>query len=335
MRRSNCLEAPLQLYGLAPGYKKGRFRRLPQWMEGKVSETVTELGRRATGGRLRFRTDSTQIRVRVSLLTLAPDQNFPILGSAGCDILVGAKEKSAYRGIASPLSFTGEKTAECAFEKSAQMENVTVYLPRNEQVADIDIFIEDNARIEAPTPYRWPAPIAFYGSSITEGCSACRPSNAYAALVSRWLDTDFLNLGFSGAAKGEPAMAEYIAGLNLSALVLDYDFNAPNPEHLAATHEPFFQIIRRTQPHLPILILSAPVPEYDPPQMARRRAIIRATYEAALSRGDAHVDFLDGHAFFGENDRSLCTIDTLHPNDIGMLRMAEAVYPALRRLLVD
>ena len=93
---------------------------------------------------------------------------------------------------------------------------------------------------KSPTPYVVEKPIVFYGSSITEGGCASRVTNAYPALLSKWLNADYINLGFSGSAKGEIPVAEFIAEQSMSAFVYDYDHNAPNPEHLAATHEAFF-----------------------------------------------------------------------------------------------
>ena len=77
-------------------------------------------------------------------------------------------------------------------------------------------------------------------------------------MISRALDCDYVNLGFWGNAKGEEEMANYIATLKMSAFVYDYDYNAPSAEHLQATHEKMFKIIREKQPNLPIVILSAP-----------------------------------------------------------------------------
>ena len=59
-----------------------------------------------------------------------------------------------------------------------------------------------------------------------------KPGNAYESIISRSLNCDYLNLGFSGSALAEREMAEYIADLDMRAFVYDYDFNAPTVEHL-------------------------------------------------------------------------------------------------------
>ncbi len=331
MKRIHCMDKPVEIDGLAPGYHVGHFWKMPEHMLGKVNDWVTIMCPRSTGGRIRFRTDAAELKIRVALKTLGLDQNFPIKGSAGCDVLIGNGEEARFAGLVTPVDLTS-MVNEATIQKAAVMEDVTIYLPRNEEVEDVEIFLPEAAAMEAPTPYRWEKPIVFYGSSITEGCTACRPSNAYTALTARWLHADFRNLGFSGAARGETSMAEFIAGLDMCAFVMDYDENAPSAAHLRATHEPFFQIIRKAQPDLPILMLSAPHFEYIPEAEERRR-IIRATWENARAAGDNNVYFIDGETLFEGRDRTICTIDRVHPNDTGMFRMADKVSVLLDGVL--
>jgi len=124
----------------------------------------------------------------------------------------------------------------------------------------------------------------------------------------------------------------------MSAFVLDYDHNAPTPEHLQNTHYPFYKAVREQQPELPILMMSKPDFDSDYTEAAMeenriRRDIVKATYEKALSEGDKKVWFLDGQTLFGDTDRDSCTADGCHPNDLGFYRMAERVLPYLREML--
>ena len=51
-----------------------------------------------------------------------------------------------------------------------------------------------------------------YGSSITHGSTAVRPTGTYPARTAELLGTDLFNLGFGGGAHLEAGMADYIAG---------------------------------------------------------------------------------------------------------------------------
>ena len=216
--------------------------------------------------------------------------------------------------------------------KSSQLEDITVWLPRNEIIADIEISLDDGAEILPATPYKYSKPILYYGSSITENGCAQSVTSGYSAIISRHLDVDFYNFGFSGNARGDTLMAEYIADVDMSIFVYDYDHNAPTVEHLQQTHEPFFRIIRDRNPDLPIVMMTRPEIIYTE-EHKRRREIVYATYKRALDSGDKNIYFIDGETFYGECDRELCTADITHPNDLGFYRMAGVIEPVIKEIL--
>ena len=87
----------------------------------------------------------------------------------------------------------------------------------------------------------------------------------------------------------------------MSMFVYEYDYNAPTVEHLEKTHKPFFDIIRKANPTLPILITTYPKYRYND-EDCKRRDVIKKTYDLAVSNGDKHVYFLDGETFVGERN---------------------------------
>ena len=325
MKEFNALRAPFKIYGVPLFEQNGMMERIPRSLREKVP-SLADLGRRTPGARLAFRTDSAHIGLTIHFEKISVDIGMAIYACQSASVYAGGR----YLGLVCAPNYSTPR-AEGLLEKRPVMEDVMIYLPRNEVITGITVALDDGAAVEAPTPYAHPVPVVFYGSSITEGAHPSMQSNAYTALLSRWLDVDFVNLGFSGAARGELDVADFINTLNMSAFVLDYDHNAPSPEHLAATHEPFFLRIREKHPDLPILILTKPDADYR--DTAPRLAVIRATYENALRAGDKNVWFIDGATFFGDTDRDACSADTVHPNDLGMYRMAQTIRPLLAEML--
>ncbi len=210
-----------------------------------------------------------------------------------------------------------------------KVRQVIAWLPTLTDYNQLYIGVEKGAVLGGFSGYRYKTPVVFYGSSITMGCGASAPVNTYPALISRTLNTDFINLGFSGNAKGEPVIAEYIATLNMSAFVYDYDYNAPTVEYLEATHEKFFKIIREKQPDLPIIIMSRPnLP--DAVDTAKRFNVIMNTFINAQKSGDKKVRLINGANIFDGVYRDCCTHENCHPNDLGYMKMAEAVSGLLK-----
>lgn len=335
MRFYHITEEPLKIYGLAVADKtKRRFWRLEPHIIEKIPR-YEFLGRRAVGGRVRFRTDSAHIAIRMTLAQAKEDINIPLSGSAGADVYLGSGKESVFLGYVAPGEHVMEEvTVEKVFEKHAGMETVTINLPRNDHLLDMEIGVDEDARMEAPPDYSVTKPVVFYGSSITEGGCASRAGNAYTSIVCRLLDADYYNFGFSGSARGERAFAEYIAALpEISVFVYDYDHNANDPQQLADTHEAFFKVVRQAHREVPVIFMSRPDVDKDRGDAEARKKIIRQTYENAVREGDHRVWFLDGGTFFGEQGRGECTVDGTHPNALGFMRMAEALYPVLEEAL--
>ena len=335
MKFYSITEEPLKLYGLAVADAvKRRYWRISEEIIKEMPQ-YERLGKRCVGGRVRFCTDSPSITIKMTLVSVTPDICVPLSGASGADVYLGKGKGARFIGYISPLVYSEQEfTVEKTFYKGTEMELVTINLPRNDHLLGLEVGIEDEAQIKEAPEYTVKKPIVFYGSSITEGGCALRVGNAYTSLVSRWLDADYYNFGFSGSARGEEVFADYIGNMGeISAFVYDYDHNAHTPEHLEATHEKFFKIIRKAYPNVPMLFMTKPDVDWYPEDAKERREIIYRTYMNAKGAGDEKVWFLDGGTFFGEEGRSECTVDGTHPTDLGFTKMAQSVYPVLKEML--
>jgi hypothetical protein len=336
MKLLTCKDAPIRIYGLMNFYQNGSLMRLPE----EIMETFPQLrqfGSRSTGGRMCFRTNTKSLYVKLVSKTFIRDCFVTQVASSGLDVYAGERTKGIFVGSVFPTGMRGTNPNESEknFSLSGEMTDITIYMPKNEILDNIYIGIDDDADIEAPTPYVNEKPVIFYGSSITEGGCAGRVGNAYTAALSRKLNMDYINFGFSGSAKGEPGMAEFIASVPMSIFVMDYDYNAPDAEHLQKTHEPFFRIIREKNPELPIVMLSNPNYKLNPEKNEKRLAVIRKTYENAKARGDENVYLISGESFYGDDDIYACTVDLIHPNDHGFALMAKEIRKTLEPLLLS
>ncbi len=334
MKFYEITESPIKIYGLSVvDGRERKFWRLPESILSEMPQ-LDYLGRRCTGGRVRFATDATEFMIRMTLKEAAEDINFPTAGSAGVDVYYGKGTESVYGGYLAPWSHSQEEiTIEKTFMKPAGMVTVTVNLPRNDHLLGMEIGLPEGATLEAAEEYSLQAPIVYYGSSITEGGCVSRVGCAYTSILSRWLDADYRNYGFSGCAKGEEEFARFLASHEkMTAFVYDYDHNTPSIRHLQETHEKFFLMFREAHPEVPVLMLSRPDVDPYTEDIQQLRDIVCQTYQNARARGDKNVYFIDGRTYFGDLGRAECTIDGVHPTALGMMRMAETIYPVLRKM---
>ena len=126
-------------------------------------------------------------------------------------------------------------------------------------------------------------------------------------------------------------MTDYIAGLDMSVFVLDYDHNAPDAEYLEKTHEKAYLTVREKNPTLPIVMMSCPRADLSG-EWGRRLEIIRRTYDNAVAAGDKNVYMINGSEFFREIGHDYAS-DGVHPTDLGFDIMAKTIYPMLKAIL--
>ena len=326
-------DAPFSIHGFSEPQKKGEpFRRLPEDVANATNDGVAALALNTAGGRVRFNTDSPYVAIHAEMENICRMDHMAFTGIHGFDLYERINGEETYIGTFRPSTALEHGYESMLNLRGEAPHEVTVNFPLYNGVDKLFIGLQEGSSISAPRAYAHPVPVAYYGSSITQGGCASRPGNSYQAMITRMLDCDHINLGFSGSARGEEVIANYMAQIKMSMFVCDYDHNAPTPEHLRATHLPLYRAIRKAQPELPILLISKPDHDFEP-ETQERRAIIRETYNTAIAEGDKHIAFLDGSTLFEGDMYDSCTVDTCHPNDLGFFRIAQKICPFVKEAL--
>ncbi len=322
-------DSPFKLYGGLKREEGGKLCRLPRSIAESTSQGVLMLSSNTAGGRVKFRTDSKRVAIIAKYATVCRMPHFPITGSVGLDLYEG---RCFLGGFVPPFDMpSGAYESVIAIQGEKRERELTINLPTYSDLTALYIGLDEDASLSAPAAYKFEKPIVYYGSSITQGGCASRPGSTYEAHLSRWLDCDHINLGFSGNAKGEKSVADFIASLDMSAFVLDYDHNAPDIAHLEATHLPFYRTVREKHPTLPIVVMTKPDGILTE-ERKKRREIIKKTYDTARAEGDENIHFLDPTEHFPfEGDEG--SVEGCHPTDLGFYFMAKALYPILKEIL--
>ncbi|MEG2931914.1 MAG: SGNH/GDSL hydrolase family protein, partial [Ruthenibacterium sp.] len=171
------------------------------------------------------------------------------------------------------------------------------------------------------------------------GACASRPGMAYTNLLSRQLGIEWINFGFSGNGNGETAVIQLAASIpNVRLFVVDYEANAGLNGVLEKTFDGVIDVFRAAHPHTPILVLSlikvASLMHSASQQagLLRRRTFMQKNIADRVQNGDENLFFLDGGRLLGE-DWQECTVDGLHPNDLGFYRMAEHLREPIQACL--
>ena len=334
----NALEAPFAIYGLCDPHDGTPFHRIPADVARATNDGVRQLNYHTSGGRVRFMTNSPYLAVKVKLSAVGLMPHMTLAGTAGMDVYLGG-HPDGYRYYASCLTEGGNDAVSRMLDNhgytnmvwfSEGVKDVLINLPLYGGIDELWLGVAPEATVAPAPAYRDVLPTLYYGSSITQGGCASRPGNNYPNILSRKYDVDFRNLGFSGSARGEQAISDYVAAQPMSALVYAYDHNAPTVEHLAATHEPMYLNVRASHPDIPVIFITRPGIRYNGDEVARRNVVLQ-TYNNAKARGE-NVHFVDGETIFAIFGGDGGSVDGCHPNDLGFACVAAALDPIFKEI---
>lgn len=200
-----------------------------------------------------------------------------LIGTSGFDLYINNNGKSTYYKTFMPPVGMKDGYQSIIYFEDIKERDITINFPLYNDVDELIIGLQTSADLKRGNEYKYKKPVLFYGSSITQGGCASRLGNSYGSIISRNLDFDYINLGFSGSAKAEDAIVNYMSDLDISLFVCDYDHNAPNVEYLKSTHEKMYKKFRNKNKDLPIILISKPDFDNDEKLNILRRNIIYTT----------------------------------------------------------
>tara|TARA_B110000444_G_scaffold257151_1_gene295023 strand:+ start:809 stop:1762 length:954 start_codon:yes stop_codon:yes gene_type:complete len=206
---------------------------------------------------------------------------------------------------------------------------LTVYLPEliPLRVKGIEALKGSIAAVD-PGP-RWLA----YGDSITEGWSSNYSGYSWANTLARKIDLDLVNFGYGGSARGEVAIAEQIAGQQAEVISICYGTNCwsrvvHSKNLFAEGLKVFVEILRRSQPNVPIVAIS---PLLRPDAESQKntqgaslgdlRDIFEGFFRRLINEGDDNIVLVEGFDLIMEKD----LVDGVHPGNNGHQKVAEAL----------
>lgn len=314
-----------------------RFNRLPLRAQKVVRDDVWTLARAPASARLCFRSDTTQLSVKVTNAELNRMPHMPASGQGGLALYVGEPHRMRPWAVAIP-DMENVHYERCLLQNmSRAMREYTLYLPLYNYLEKLEIGFSRGARIEPPSATSLGKPVVFYGTSITQGGCAGTAGTDFVSIVGRLLNLDVINLGFSGNGRGEPELAELVREIDAGLFVLDYVGNV-DAARLKKTLPTFYRILRAKHRSTPVLLLSmvtfgrASYSSASRKDSELKRDIMIHFYSKMRKAGDANLHFVDGAGLIPYGADS-AYVDGVHPSDGGFRMMAERLAPFIEMIL--
>ncbi len=219
---------------------------------------------------------------------------------------------------------------EKSFALSGNSE-VTVYFPWSVFIDDIEILIDEGARIEALKPKK---KLLSYGDSITQGYDAIRPSQRYAARIAEFLGAEEINKAIGGEVF-VPQLVKEKLDFEPDYITVAYgtnDWSTTDGKEFYENVKNFYESLSRNYPDSPIFAITP---------------IWRLNFDEAKPFGDffsvektirevtaslKNVKVISGFDLVG-HDKKLFADLRLHPRDAGFGEYFENLSKKIGELL--
>lgn len=326
------------VYGKISEKTNERYERLPSELENVSRKDVWRLGRSSAGLYIRFRSNTTSMRVKWQSTFDNEQNHMTDLGTRGLDLY--ALVNGEWRAVA-PVRPTSKGVNEWTIIRNMlpEQREYMLYLSLYDGVKSLEIGVDEGAYIGQPevASPSTEKPIVMYGSSILQGGCASRPGMAYTNIIGRRFDREVFNLGFSGNARLDMEIAHLMASVKApGAFVLDFVPNSSD-KLINEAAEKFFRVLRDAHPDVPVIFVEDPIfprTAFDTKlheEVVGRNIAMTQLFKRLKKAGERKIYYVSAKKMLGDDGDA--TVDGSHFTDVGALRYVENIMPALKKAL--
>lgn len=319
------------------------YTRLPAHLEELARPDLWNRSECSSGIAVRFATDSKRIGVKYELLWNTHMIHMADTGLKGTDLYIWEGD-SVWRHVNTNRPYIKkdtEKEVESTYVSNldGEMHEYMIYLPLYDGINELWVKVDSGAVITHGSMdlIEDGKRIVAYGTSILQGGCASRTGMASTNILSRELNCEVVNLGFSGEGKMDNFMAEAMATIpDVDVFLID---PVPNCTELMCdtlTYG-FIKTLRELRPEVPIVMLEGPIypyARYDSffhDYLPAKNRAYRKNYELLKAENPDNLYYLDSVDLDGVEDDG--TVDGIHLTDLGFRHYANKVKPILQQLL--
>ena len=326
------------LYGKISAETNERYERLPSELENVSRKDVWRLGQNSAGLYIRFRSNTTSMRIKWQSTFDNEQNHMTDLGTRGLDLY--AHVDGEWRAVA-PVRPTRKGVNEWTIIRNMLPEyrEYMLYLSLYDGVKSLEIGVDEGAYLGQPevASPSTEKPIVMYGSSILQGGCASRPGMAYTNIIGRRFDREVFNLGFSGNARLDMEIAHLMASVkDPGAFVLDFVPNSSD-KLINEVAEKFFRVLRDAHPDVPVIFVEDPIfprSAFDTKlheEVVGRNIAMTQLFKRLKKAGEKKIYYVSSKKMLGNDGDA--TVDGSHFTDLGAMRYVENIMPTLKKAL--
>jgi len=311
------------------------YARFPESYRDKLREPVWNLGQHSAGISIRFRCNSPFITVKWTVKNDAVMDHMPFTGIKGVDLYSYVDGNWKYINTGRVQGRSNEFTL--VRGAGDTYREYLLNLPLYDGADSVMIGISNSASITVPQENLLVAkkPVVYYGSSIAQGGCASRPGLLFTNILARKMDRSFINMGFSGSGTFDLSVGEAMCETDAALYVIDCNPNTAR-DLIYERAVALVKYMKKKRPDVPVLLVEAfhYVNGFGKPlesENEKKNIELKRAFKTLKDSGIRDLYYREGEGLIGDDYEG--TVDGVHPNDIGMLRIAEELEPTIRILL--
>ena len=321
------------------------IQRLPPRAAALVRKPVWDLSQQTAGLSIRFVSNAPEIIVRYKVTGPVNKPHIPSTAFSGVD-LYATDSDGMLHWTSGKYSF--KDTVQYIFAALRPNDNFhklgreyQLFLPLFNTVSNLEIGVPIGSVFKILPP-RLEKPIVVYGTSIAQGACASRPGMAWTNILSRKLDRSVINLGFASNGRLENPLIDLINEIDARVFILDCLPNLLGKDiDSASLQKRIIESvisIRSKHPNTPILLTEHA--GYTNGYMIPARQTFFEGANKILNTAFAMLkkESITGIYLLSLNEIGIdeeAMVDGTHPNDLGMVRYAEAYEKKLREIFME
>ena len=315
-----------------------QYERLPRYLKETTRPPVWKLGKNTSGLAIRFRSNSTTISVKWEVLENKSMNHMTETGIKGLDLYALENEKWQFVNTARPSGKVNEQ--KIIGNMTSVEREYLLFLPLYDGIVSLYIGVDSTAAMNQPikTSPSTKNQIIIYGTSITQGGCASRPGMSYTNILTRKLNKEIINLGFSGNGQLDYEIAELMSTrTDASMFILDFIPNV-NETQIKDKLLHFISIIRKSNPRTPILLVESVQYTHSffdnnvNNVITQKNKLLKDEFKKLRNSGDKNIYYLSSYELIG-SDRE-ATVDGVHLTDVGFIRLAEKLYQKIKKIRI-
>ena len=290
-----------------------------------------------------FSTSSSQLYLNITYTTETMSMwHFPATGCSGMDLYAWDSRNGTWRwtSVTKIMQYPTSVNKMTTLPSRDSPTRYRLHLPTYNGVRTLLIGHDEKHPVvaSAPNSASTKKPIVWYGTSILQGAVASRPGMIFTSWISRNIQREIFNFGFSGNGLMELNVSQFLTDIDAALFIIDC---LPNmtPDLVKANTIPIVEYLRQKHPTTPILLVSGTWYGdhwFDSSPNDAKTQALQTEYDKLVAAGRAKnvhlfTNLMD--QLFGGEELINPTVGGTHPSDLGHSYMTKFYSKYLPTLL--